>query len=655
MAVHEGMNDTAPTRHLNRIRTSIERVTGGNLRAWVALVAIAMSAYQLAVAWLGQPVTFVHLPLHLTFVFVVLFWSIPAFRKPGYERLEFAWNLFLTALALGAGGYLVANVDYVQTRIVTITPLTWIEYVLGTGLLLLVLEAVRRTIGWVLVIVVVAFLAYAQLGAYLPYPFWHRGFSAGRILEQTYLTTDGIWATPLDVTAAYVFLFILFGALLLHSGAGRFFTNLANSLTGRASGGPAKVAVVASTFMGMLSGSSAANVVTTGSFTIPAMKRRGYSAEFAGGVEAAASANGQLTPPIMGAAAFIMMEFLGISYVEVMGYAAIPAFLCFFAVYVMVHLEARRLNLLAEPEVQGPSVVGMLRSQGYLLLSVAVLMYFLVEGYTPARACFWSIVALVGLLVAFDGGSRRRILHVVLGAMADAPRLVASVSAACAAAGVIMGMVLLTGVGLKISTLILYLAGGNLLLTLILTMIVAVILGMGMPTSGAYIILAVLLAPAMIKLGVLPIAAHMFVLYCASKSSLTPPVAVASYAAAAIAESDPWRTSLVAFRIAITVFLIPYMFVFGPTLLGIGAPLEVAWSLVTALVGLVALGGAAIGWMRTELRIYERVLLLAAALAMLKSGWPTDAAGLALGALAGLSIYLRAGRASKEATARDIG
>ena len=645
---------------LRDVRASINEVAGASLPPWVAVIATLMSAYQLAVAWLGQPVPFRHLAVHLGFVFLVVFWAIPAFKTPGRERLAVLVNVALSALAIAACGYVAINVDHVQTRIVTITPLTWTEYILGGGLILLILEAVRRTIGWVLVVVVAVFLGYSAAGPYLPYPFWHRGFSPERIIEQAWFTTDGIWGTPLDVTAAYVFLFILFGALLLHSGAGRFFTELAESLAGRTAGGPAKVAVVASTFMGMLSGSSPANVVTTGSFTIPAMKRRGYSPAFAGAVEAAASANGQLTPPIMGAAAFVMMEFLGVPYVEIIGYATIPAALCFVAVFVMVHLEARRLDLAIGPVAAAPAALSLLLRQGYLLVAVGVLLYFLIEGYTPARACFWAIVSLAGLLVVFDGANRRRIVPILLAAMATAPRLVAPVSIACAAAGIIVGMILLTGLGLKVSTLILYLSQGNLLLTLIFTMIVAVILGMGMPTSGAYIVLAVLLAPAMIELGVLPIAAHMFVLYCASKSSITPPVAIASYAAAAIAGSDPWRTSLIAFRIAITVFLVPYMFVFGPALLGIGTPAEVAWSTCTAILGLIALGGAVIGWLRIELRAYERLMLLAAALTMIKPGWLTDGAGLALGALVALSIHLRArraqiGQAGERATAGDIG
>ena len=654
------MNRSFLTGQVHDVRGRIAQVAGAALPPWLAVVAFSMSAYQLWAAWMGQPVPFRHLSVHLGFVFVVVFWSAPVFRGPGRERLATVVNLALSALAIASCGYIALYVDYVQSRIVSITPLTWTEYLLGGGLILLILEAVRRTIGWVLVAVVGVLLAYAVAGPFLPYPFWHRGFPVERVIEQAWFTTDGIWGVPLDVTAAYVFLFILFGALLLHSGAGRFFTDLAEALAGRTAGGPAKVAVVASTFMGMLSGSSPANVVTTGSFTIPAMKRRGYTPAFAGAVEAAASANGQLTPPIMGAAAFVMMEFVGVPYVEIIGYATIPAFLVFVAIYVMVHLEARRLDLSTGSGAAAPSILSLLYRQGYLLAAVAVLLWFLIEGYTPARACFWAIVALVALLAAFDRANRAHILSIVVAAMATAPRLVAPVSIACAAAGIIVGMILLTGLGLKVSTLILYLSQGNLLLTLILTMIVAVILGMGMPTSGAYVVLAVLLAPAMIELGVLPIAAHMFVLYCASKSSITPPVAIASYAAAAIAGSDPWRTSLVAFRIAITVFLVPYMFVFGPALLGIGTWPQVAWSTLTAVLGLIALGGAVIGWLRVELKGFERLMLLAAALTMIKPGWLTDGAGLTLGALVALSIYVRVRRApqastGEQATAGDIG
>lgn len=639
-------------RQIDDIFARVEHVTGAPPARWVILIALAMSGYHLWVGITGQPVTFINLPVHLMFVFLVLFWNVPVTKKPGFERLSLVWNLFLSALAVFACGYLIVNVDYVMSRIPSVTHLSLQEYIAGIGMILLVLEATRRTIGWILIVVVAIFLTYARFGSIVPYPFWHRGFGVERILDMVFLTPEGIWGVPLEVTASYVFLFILFGTLLIHSGGGEFFTNLARALTGRSPGGPAKVAVVASTFMGMLSGSSPANVVTTGSFTIPAMKRNGYSPEFAGGVEAAASANGQLTPPIMGAAAFVMMEFLGVSYVDVMLYAAIPSFLCFLAVYIMVDLEARRLNLREDSSAVIESARTILRRQGYLLISVVILMYFLVEGYTPGRACFWAIVSLVALLATFDAENRRNMVNIILAAMATAPRVVGSVSAACAVAGIIVGVITLTGLGLKVSMLVLWIAGGHLLPTLIVTMILAVILSMGMPTSGAYIVLAALLAPAMVDLGVLPISAHMFVLYCASKSSITPPVALSSYAAAAMANSDPWKTSICAFRLALTVFIIPYMFVFGPAILGIGSIAEVSLTVLTASIGLFLLGAASIGWLFLDLRWWERVLFLAASLCMIKPGLMTDSTGFVLGAaLTGFAYW----RSKQNATVRGEG
>jgi TRAP transporter 4TM/12TM fusion protein len=651
------MTDTASSQRpfvlqqVDSIVERVERVTGAPPARSVIFIALAMSTYHLWIGITGQPVTFFHLPMHLMFVFLVLFWNIPATKKPGFERLCFVWNLFLSALTIFSCGYMIVNIDHVLERIANLTPLTVSEYIGGTGLILLTIEATRRTIGWVLVVVVVIFLAYALSGSVLPYPFWHRGFGVERILDMVYLTTEGVWGVPLEVTASYVFLFILFGTLLIHSGGGEFFTRLARAMTGRSVGGPAKVAVVASTFMGMLSGSSPANVVTTGSFTIPAMKKNGYTPEFAAGVEAAASANGQLTPPIMGAAAFVMMEFVGVSYLEVIGYAAIPAFLCFLAVYIMVDLEARRLNLRDDHTDKIESAWKILRQQGYLLISVLVLLYFLIEGYTPGRACFWSIVSLVVLLAVFDKGNRRNMASIIIAAMATAPRVVGSVSAACAAAGIIVGVITLTGLGLKVSTLVLWVAGGDLLPTLIFTMVLAVILSMGMPTSGAYIVLAVLLAPAMVDLGVLPISAHMFVLYCASKSSITPPVALSSYAAAAMANSDPWRTSIVAFRIALTVFIIPYMFVFGPAILGIGSVWEVVWTVVTASAGLFLLGAGSIGWLFVNLRWWERALFLTASLTMIKPGWISDSTGF----LAGVALVAYAYWRSKKSAETQAG
>lgn len=604
----------------------------GGLSAWLertrTLIAVAMSGYHLWTGFFGTPVGEVHFPLHLLLALVVLFLA----RGPEGPVRSFAlaWDFALIAAAAAATGYLFLNAQYVTERMLFVEPLTLAETVLAIGLLGVVLEAARRTVGWVLVIVLLVFLAYALFGNHLPGALWHRGYSLEAILEYSYLTTEGVFGAPLAVMANYVFHFVLFGSLLAASGAGDFFTDLARALTARTVGGAAKSAVVASTFMGMLSGSSAANVVTTGAFTIPAMKRSGYSKEFAAGVEAVASSGGQITPPIMGAAAFIMMEFTGASYATIMGISIVPAVLYALAVFVMVDLEARRLKLAAFADPDAPTALAVLKRRGYLLIAIVVMIAILVDGYTPTTSAVWAIATLALLLVLLDPPNRRRILKVCWEAMSEAPRLVAPVTVACAVGGILVGIIGQTGLGLRLSGLILDAAGGQTIVLLVLTTIMGIILGMGMPTSGAYIIMAALLAPGLVQGGVPLLAAHMFIMWVASKSSITPPVAIASYAAAAVAGSDPWRTSWVAFRLGLSIFLIPYMFVFGPQLLGMGTWPDIALAAVTASIGIFALSVGIIGWLFVPLSILERLGFGIASILLIAPGSVTDLAGIAL-------------------------
>ncbi|MBI4183517.1 MAG: TRAP transporter fused permease subunit, partial [Proteobacteria bacterium] len=405
--------------------------------------------------------------------------------------------------------------------------------------------------------------------------------------------------------------------------------------------GPAKTAVVASAFFGMLSGSAAANVVTTGSFTIPAMKKVGYRPEFAAGVEAVASTGGQLTPPIMGAAAFLMIEFVGVSYAEIITFAAIPAFLYFFAVFAMVDLEARRLGLRPHPDETLPKAGAVLRKRGYLILPVVVMLYFLFKGYTPTAAAFWSIATLAGLVFAIDPENRRKFGRVVYEALVDAPRMIAPITVACAIGGIIAGIIVMGGLGLRISSIILAVSAGIPILALFLTMVVAIVLGMGMPTSAAYIIMAALLAPGLANMGIDLIAAHMFIIFCAAMSGITPPVAISSFAAAAIAGTDPWRTSWIAIKLGLSVYIIPYMFVYGPSLLGFGPLPEIIGTVVTASLGIVALSIVGIGWFRVPLLWHERTIAFGAAVTMIEPGLVTDLIGFALSALFLALVLLR--------------
>ncbi len=671
---------------------------------FVAAVAFVMSAYHYTVGYLGEPIAEIHRPAHLLFALLILFWSSERLGSPSQQRRQFIIDLALSGLLLAACSYLWINSVAISERMIRVSPVSDWQMIWGLVLLAVILEAARRSVGWVLVWVGLFFLVYTLVGPYLPDPFWHNGYDLEILVEHMYLDKEGIWTTPLAVTASFVFLFVLFGSLLLSSGAGDFFTDLAKALTGRQTGGPAKTAVVASALMGTLTGSSAANVVTTGSFTIPAMRKAGYRGHFAAGVEACASCGGQLTPPIMGSAAFIMMEFIGVSYVEVMRVAIIPAFIYFLACFAMVDLEARRTGLKPMPSADLPRVRDVLQRRGYLLLAVFALLYYLFEGYTPSTAAFWSITYLACLVVMFDEVSRRwwnylivfpigcvlsglyfgtiinavsgglviaaavqlaidhrirvHIVKVLWEAMVEAPKLIAPVTVACAVGGMIVGSITLTGLGERMSVIVLQLGGGYLLLTLFFTMLMAVFLGMGMPTSGAYIVLATLLVPALLEMLVPSysvmfniegreaemialMSSHMFIIYCASKSSLTPPVAIASYAAAAVANTDPWRTSLTAFRIGLPIFIIPYMFVFGPHLLWYGDPLSIVWATITASLGVWIMSVGCIGWLLVPVGWIVRGVALGASLALMFAGWKSDAVGIGLVVLLVIYCYFR--------------
>lgn len=605
------------------------------VRHWAALIAIAMSLYHMSTPIFGEPIAEVYRPIHVAFVLAVLF-CFPAETTPRFPRLARLWDFALVALTIAATAYLVVNVDYVTRRLAYVTPLTTAQVVLGSAMVLVILEAARRTVGWALVIITVAFIVYAIFGNMLPDPFWHRGMSPPEVIERLYLTLDGIWGVPVGVTASYVFLFILFGSLLLATGGGVFFSDLAQSLTGRSPGGPAKSAVVASAFLGTLSGSTPANVVTSGSFTIPAMKARGYPAHFAGGVEAAASTGGQLMPPIMGAAAFIMVEFTGIPYINIITHALIPALLYFLAVFIMVTLEAYRLGLRSTDD-DLPGLFALMRRRGYLLVPLIVMIVYLAQGYTPSRAAFAAVVSLTVLTFIFDPINRANFVEVVKTALIHAPRVIGPVTVACACGGIIVGVVIMTGLGQKLSGAVITLAGGMLLPTLLLTAIVSVVLGMGMPTSGAYIIMASLLAPAIVGYGVPLIAAHMFLLYCAAMSAITPPVAIASYAAAGVANANPWRTSLSALRLASSVFMIPFLFVYGPELLLVGDPLDIVVAIATAVIGIGALSVAIIGWAGSTLPMILRLGTAAGALGLVAPGWTSNLGGVVIvGVMLGL-------------------
>jgi len=614
-----------------------------SLKKLAALIAVAMSIYHLYTGYTGEPVPEFHRPTHLMFALAVLFLDRNRESQSRIGRIwGYIWDWTVTAILVVSCVYLITSVDYIQTRMQFITPLTDIEKVLSVGLFAVVLEAARRTTGWTLVVIVLAFLSFAIWGNHLPTPFWHSGKTLWQVMDLMYLTNLGMLGSPLGVTASYIFHFVFFGALLVASGAGSFFTDAANAITGKYVGGPAKTAVVSSAFMASVSGTAAGNVATTGSFTIPAMKAAGYKPTFAAAVEAVASSGGLMTPPVLGATAFVMAEMTGISYFDIVVAAILPAILYYVGTFVTVDLEARKLSLPPMNAADIPRLFDVLRTRGYLILPLATLIWFIVDGYTLVHAAIWSIMTLVALLFVLDRTNRRNFLRVAWTAMTDAPRMMGQITVAVTIGGILVGIIVQTGIGVRLSAIILELAGGELFNVLLLTMFFSILLGMGMPATGAYIILALLLAPGMVELGVPLLAAHMFIFYGGCKSNITPPVAIAAFAAAAIAGTGPMRTAMLSFVIGLPMYILPFMFVYAPELLGIGGyTLDSAWRFVTAAFGISALSIACVGWMLRRLPIHERALWFCASGVFIFPGALTDSiAFAAFGALMAWSVFM---------------
>ena len=501
----------------------------------------------------------------------------------------------------------------------------------------LILELTRRLAGLALVGICGVFIAYAFLGPYLPGIFQHRGYEAKRFF--TYIVTDnGILGAPIAISSTYIILFVVFAAFLQVTRVGEYFVNLAFAAAGDRRGGPAKVAIFASGLMGMINGTSAGNVVATGSLTIPLMKRVGYKPQTSAAVEAAASSGGQIMPPIMGAGAFIMAEITGIPYTEIVWAAIVPAIVYFLSVYFMVDIAAQKQGMRGLPRSALPKLGGLLR-QIYLFTPIIVLIYALFAGYSVIRCGSLAMVAaaVVSWLTPHRMGVRQLLFALEIGA-----RMVLQLVAVCAAAGIIVGVIALTGIGSRFSALLLGLADQSQLAALVFAMCVSIILGMGMPTTAAYAVAASVIAPGIVALGVEPLTAHFFIFYFAVMSAITPPVALAAYAGAALAGSNPLKTSVESFRIGLAAFIVPYMFFYSEALLMRGSWIEIAHVAVTATAGVYLLSCAVQGYMFRSATMVVRVALVAAALLLIKGGWTTDLIGLAIGVALGL--YQRAGR-----------
>lgn len=584
--------------------TSNKRELAGWQYYVVAGIALTASCFHLYTAAFGLFDAMTQRAWHWMFMGTLLFLCYPIAKKRPHNKIDI-WDWGFAALVVICCANILLNFEAIAMREGNAIPS---DIYLGCIMIVLVIDSTRRSMGWPLPIMSMIALLYGLFGPYFPGILAHAGFSVEELAPFMYLRTDGIFGVPMGVSASFIFLFCLFGAFLSISGAGQFFIDLAVALAGRSLGGAGKAAVVASGLMGMVSGSSTGNAVTTGAFTIPLMKQAGYKPEFAGAIVACASTGGQVMPPVMGAAAFIMAQFLGISYWEIVVAAAIPATLYFISIMAMVHFRAGKRRMARLDAAQLPRVSSTLKKGWHLLLPIVALIVFLALGYSPTMAVFWSIVAIVVFSWLGDKEHRmtpKRILHAMitggLGAI--------EVAAACACSGIVIGVIAITGVGLAFSSFVLSLSYGILPLALILTMIGSIILGMGVPTTAQYIITSTLAAPALAQLGVPMMSAHLFCLYFGVLADVTPPVALATYAAAGIARSNPIRTGFTALVTAAAGFVVPFMFVYNPYLLFKGDILHIVVGVTTAFIGILGLSSAVQGYLADDLNIFQRLLL----------------------------------------------
>jgi TRAP transporter 4TM/12TM fusion protein len=616
----------------------------------VGTIAVAMSVYHLY-ARLTPYAPDQHALLFITLAFslVLSFLLWPARAEQTPERVPWS-DLGLAVVSLVCVGYMFARYEYVVNRFPTADPLSPADMAVGIAATLLVLEAARRTIGASLSIVAIVFIAYALAGQWLPGWLHHRGLSLEIAIDQTYFTTEGIFGVPLAVAGTYVILFIIFGAFLEKSGAGQFFMNFANAIAGGARGGPGKVAVVSSSMFGTISGSAVANVMVDGWLTIPMMKKTGFKPEAAAAIEAVASTGGQIMPPIMGAAAFVMAEFLGATYAQVMMAAAIPALFYYGALFAAIHFNAVRSGLKGIPREELPILGQIIMRQGHLFMPVIVLLVLLFWGFTATYAAIVATASVI-LIASLRKGTRLD-LRTCIVALREGAEHTIPVAMACAAAGIVIGIVLQTGLALRFTSFLVDLAGGNLIPALLITMVAGIILGMGMPTTPAYIMQAALLVPAIIKLGVEPMAAHMFAFYFSCLSAVTPPIALAVYAAASIGGAGLWKSGLQAVKFAAAGFIVPFFFIYNPALLFNGPWTEILRAIVTGSVGVISLAAAMEAYLLRPASWFERVLFLAAALLLIDPGFTTDIIGLGVLAVGLLLQWLRNGRDARAAGAR---
>lgn len=613
------------------------RNVGSRFKYFIYFGLLAFSLFQLYTAIYGQFPAQIQRTVHLGFGLLFVFLLFPARKKLSKNKIPF-YDFILGAGAIFIGSFWVINYE----RLVrSLGSLETLDFIVGIIAIILVLEAARRAVGLPITIIAALFLIYAYYGEYFPAFMAHRGQDMDSIVNLMFFSTDGILGTPLAVSSTYIFAFLLFGAFLVKTGVGQYFNDLSVAVAGKLVGGPAKVAIFSSALQGTISGSSVANVVTSGAYTIPMMKSLGYKKEFAGAVEASSSTGGQLMPPIMGAAAFLMVEFIGrgVTYWDIAKAAAIPALLYFTGIWIMTHFEAKRLGLRGLTDDQMPDRKEIL-TKIYLILPIFLIIILMMVGVPVIHSALYGILACI--VVGWINKDTRLGPKGILDALVDGARTALSVVAATACAGIIVGVVVKTGLGLSLATSLVKLAGGSIILTLFFVMIASLILGMGAPTTANYVITSTIAAPAIITLlapdtaqSAIPLvvllSAHFFVFYFGIVADITPPVALAAFAASGISGGDPIKTGIQSSKLAIAAFIIPYMIVFSPTLLMIDTTLwQILWVTFTAIIGMLAISAGMIGYWYRKVNPVERLLAILAGLLLIYPEGYSDMAGLAL-------------------------
>lgn len=611
----------------------------GIFRLAVVVISVAMAFYHIWAIAFGSPEAIPYRGTHLMFAMVLVFLIYRTRAKPEDKALleavavagqpppplkvETPSPLDYALLVIGVLPilHLFFNYEYVTTRIFYVDDLTPTDMVMGTIMILAVLEATRRIIGWALPLTAIVFLIYGLFIARLV-PM--------QLVDQTYMTTEGIFGIPLSVSASYVLIFVLFGSFMERTGTGQLFMDFALAITGHTAGGPGKVSVVSSSLFGTISGSAVANVMVDGPISIPLMKRTGFPPHFAAGVEATASTGGQIMPPIMGAAAFVMAEFLAVSYAQVVIWAVIPAILYYVACFAAVHFEAKRRGLMGLPRSELPRMKSVFVERGHLFIPILTILVVMYSGYSAPMAALWGTLACFPV-AALRASTRGYVNWAnILDAFVDGAKNALAVAMACACAGIVIAVVTLSGLGIVFTQYVVGLAADTLFLALVVTMCAGIVLGMGMPTTPAYIIMTALLVPAIIKLGVIPPAAHMFAFYFAVLSAITPPVALAVFAAAGIAKADLWKSGWAAVKIGAAGFIVPFMLVYEPALMMIGAWPHIIGAFITASCGILLFAAGLHGYFITAANGWQRALLIAGGLLLIDPGLVTDLIGAAI-------------------------